>query len=296
VTTSQPSPAGAGAAPPLPPPTGISGVGEAPVCPLCEYDLRGLAEPRCPECGYRFEWAELRDPARRIHPYLFEHHPERNVHFFLRTLFGGLRPRQFWSTLYPTQPSRPRRLLAYWIIFATPLLIAGIVHLYLMSEAVRAQAWGLRFRSYPPGALLRQTLNRDVRGPAFGMIALASVAWPAASLAALMVFQISMRRAKVRWVHVVRCVVYASDLVLWLTPPVVAGMAVYWIGASAPLHDLVAVGSVFLPIFAWGVFATRLSIAYQRYLKFDRPALTVLCSQLIVVLAYAKLDLIVQGF
>ena len=45
-------------------------------CPLCEYNLRGLSEPRCPECGYRFEWAELRDPSRRLHPYLFEHHPE----------------------------------------------------------------------------------------------------------------------------------------------------------------------------------------------------------------------------
>ncbi len=25
------------------------------LCPLCEYDLRMLAEPRCPECGYRFD-------------------------------------------------------------------------------------------------------------------------------------------------------------------------------------------------------------------------------------------------
>src|SRR5687768_18521450 len=35
---------------------------EVPHCPLCDYDLRGLAEPRCPECGYRFTWEELRDP------------------------------------------------------------------------------------------------------------------------------------------------------------------------------------------------------------------------------------------
>jgi hypothetical protein len=27
---------------------------------------RGLAEPRCPECGYWFEWADLRDPAKRL--------------------------------------------------------------------------------------------------------------------------------------------------------------------------------------------------------------------------------------
>ena len=62
-------------------------------CPMCDYDLRGQIEPRCPECGYRFDWDELRDPTRRVHQYLFELHPERNVWSFVRTLLGGLRPR-----------------------------------------------------------------------------------------------------------------------------------------------------------------------------------------------------------
>src|SRR5437867_9803555 len=84
-------------------------------CPLCDYNLRGLSEPRCPECGYQFVWDEVLDPARRKHPYLFEHHPEANVASFFRTLLGGLRPRRFWSSLLPVQPSRPRRLLMYWV-------------------------------------------------------------------------------------------------------------------------------------------------------------------------------------
>ena len=42
-------------------------------CFRCGYNLRGLAQPRCPECGLEFEWADLFDPARRRHPYLFEH-------------------------------------------------------------------------------------------------------------------------------------------------------------------------------------------------------------------------------
>ncbi len=28
-------------------------------CPRCGYDLRGLPEPRCPECGEPFDPAEL---------------------------------------------------------------------------------------------------------------------------------------------------------------------------------------------------------------------------------------------
>jgi hypothetical protein len=47
-------------------------------CPLCEYNLRGIRDPRCPECGYRFEWPDMLSPRRADHPYLFEHHPERN--------------------------------------------------------------------------------------------------------------------------------------------------------------------------------------------------------------------------
>jgi hypothetical protein len=77
-------------------------------CPLCEYNLRGLTDPRCPECGYRFAWDELLDPARQVHPYLFEHHPKRNVWSFFKTLVGAQRPTRFWQARARDQPSRPR--------------------------------------------------------------------------------------------------------------------------------------------------------------------------------------------
>ena|GEM_PF-5178637 len=28
-------------------------------CPECAYNLHGLTVPRCPECGFRFEWSDL---------------------------------------------------------------------------------------------------------------------------------------------------------------------------------------------------------------------------------------------
>src|SRR5437867_12716435 len=85
-------------------------------CPLCEYNLRGLAEPRCPECGYRFEWAELLDPEHPRHRYIFEHHRRRNLWSFYRTLVGGLRARKFWSNLRPTHVLDARRLVIYWLM------------------------------------------------------------------------------------------------------------------------------------------------------------------------------------
>jgi len=85
-------------------------------CPLCEYNLRGLSEPRCPECGYRFAWAEVLDPSRRNHSFLFEHHPRTWYTSFWKTLWAGWRPRLFWTTLHPTQRSYPYRLAVYYLL------------------------------------------------------------------------------------------------------------------------------------------------------------------------------------
>jgi hypothetical protein len=48
-------------------------------CPLCNYNLRGLTEPRCPECGHRFAWKDLIAPDGMIYPFLFEHQPRPKV-------------------------------------------------------------------------------------------------------------------------------------------------------------------------------------------------------------------------
>ncbi|MBU0618341.1 MAG: hypothetical protein KKI02_11535 [Planctomycetes bacterium] len=32
-------------------------------CPECEYNLTGLADPRCPECGTTFDWEDVRQAA-----------------------------------------------------------------------------------------------------------------------------------------------------------------------------------------------------------------------------------------
>jgi hypothetical protein len=97
------------------------------LCPLCNYNLRGLAEARCPECGGQFNWDELRDPAKRLHPYLFEHHPARKIWSLFRTLRGGLLPRRFWTTLLPVQPSYPKRLILYWLICTALALMSCVI-------------------------------------------------------------------------------------------------------------------------------------------------------------------------
>src|SRR5207237_5848404 len=65
------------------------------LCPLCEYNLRGLADARCPECGHRFDWRDITNRDLH-HPYLFEHHPAHNFKSFFRALLGSFSPLIFW--------------------------------------------------------------------------------------------------------------------------------------------------------------------------------------------------------
>ena len=291
------------------------------LCPLCEYDLRGLAEPRCPECGYRFDWRDLRDPARRKHPYLFEHHPERNVRSFLRTMLGHLRPRKFWGGLRPSQPSNPRRLLIYAVVIVLSSAVAptaAVLHVFeqLWSEmSADRRRVAARFASLPstwfqqrfPGATTQQVLDRFAPEPTPRLVAKVMFApvmsrmmiahampllWPALSFLPLMIFVTSMRRARVRRAHFARCIVYAADVVVWangLLALLVVGQTLrrVLLGGPSDLPDQfaayrVAAATVFA--LALLAFVYRLIVAFKKYLHFDHPVSTVLATQVIVFL------------
>ena len=95
-------------------------------CPLCDYSLRGLTEPRCPECGFAFTWAELRDAERHRHRWLFEHGRGRNVKSFLATFWRSAFPMRFWRAVTPANPVHVGRLVAYWLLAGLPLLAVAV--------------------------------------------------------------------------------------------------------------------------------------------------------------------------
>jgi hypothetical protein len=296
-------------------------------CPLCDYNLRGLPEPRCPECGFRFEWPDLLDPARRIHPFVFEHHPERGAWSFTRTLWAGLNPTKFWRSLHPAQPARPRRLVAYLILVASGLLAVNAVH---VGTQIVGTASGLRgFRGMlqarlanpDTGPKLAQALKTRYGSVSAGLDAMAPpvlsaafakelvaalrrdqlisllsavyLLWAPLTLAALLVFRWSMRKARIGPVHVLRCTVYSFDVTVWvslayaLVATVMAATTMSFTIAR-DLFDLwvVSVGCALL----WMTY--RLYVAYKVYLQFDRPFATALASQTIVLLTGINLMLL----
>jgi len=296
------------------------------ICPLCDYDLRGLVDPRCPECGYAFTWDELRDPTRRLHPYLFEHHPERNIWSFRKTLLGSLLPRRFWRTLFPTQPSFPRRLACYGFLVAAvvvvPFCLLVVERVYRMDQAMRAQR-ALHTRTMTPQfaadlqaqygsvqAWMDQSMPlfpspqyfrfRNITGwwdlGGYFQVAAFVLLWPWMTFASLLIFRASMRRARVRPVHVLRCVIYTADAAVvaallvgafWYFSDAWFPRTWFWSGVwwsygsdgAAPI----AIGVIFV------ILTYRLWIAYRRYLRFEHALATAIASQVMIALLTVKL-------
>lgn len=307
-------------------------IDEDVTCPLCEYNLRGLATPRCPECGYRFTWQEMLAPERRRHPFLFEHHPNQNYYSFRMTLWHGLWPRRFWTTMHPVQPHRKLRMLVYFLLVSilsvalyvpSTVIQTAIVTVWSLSSArendllMLNQSGNEQWRDqlirrygsveayldaiYPKAerkAVVREIwkdFNWMARFPGFvlqrwGFLIGSVVLWPLATIVSLMVFQASMRRARIRLVHVARAVVYSYDVVLWMTGAMLL-VALLKLTMNLYTVGLMEVASYGAAVILLGIFSYRLWAAYRYYLRFDRPIATVAASQLIALLLVANLVL-----
>ena len=117
---------------------------------------------------------------------------------------------------------------------------------------------------------------------AVGSIAILAL-WPWLTFSALGVFQISMRRAKVNGAHVLRCVLYSFDVLLWVgafSLAETAGYLIVWLArGNWPLPMEISAWAA-LGVGLFGVF--RLWAAYRDYLHFHAPLATVLAAQAVV--------------
>lgn len=307
------------------------------LCPLCDYNLRGLTEPRCPECGHRSTWEELRNRPP-LHPYLFEHHPNRNVWSFVRTVVGSVRPIKFWQSVKPAMKLFTGRLIVFALlclliaVVASGFGIFGSAVQMAQANAARKQAlmqtisgrinpnsssydpalaarvniWIKQYgslqatleHSFPPitsplfwaNAFRQGMFSRQQQGTADRAAALV-LCWVPLTFLSLLIFQISMRRARIRTGHVLRCVVYTAAPICFY--------GIYLIAVSVCISVFVVPGYMDFTFFAsMGLLlflAIRLAVAYRLYLRFHQAIATVLASQIIVALALLKINLMLLG-
>ncbi|MHC4675411.1 MAG: hypothetical protein ACYTBZ_23245 [Planctomycetota bacterium] len=292
------------------------------LCPLCDYNLRMLTVPRCPECGYRFEWSEMLDPRRRLHPYLFEHHPGRNYKSFRQTVFGGWRPKKFWTSLHPIQPSYPKRLMMYWCLAAGVLLFTLLcTYIFILVVTVNDDySWQSKWVKNPTlqpmwrqhvlkqygsaeaflDGLYLRLLRTQVSSRYFwrnvSAVILVPLLWPWLTFAALMVFRWSMRLAKVKTIHVLRCCLYSFDIVSWYGLLLLGISIIVLMTISTPIfaYDYMTFNVICIWLLAVLVGVWRLWMAYRYYLRFNHSFMTVLSSQIIVFMLAMQLLFIIN--
>jgi hypothetical protein len=260
-------------------------------CLNCGYRFYGLSEMRCPECGNAFTWEQVLDDYRRRRKPFFEYRWRRQpVRSLTRTWIWALRPSRLWTRFDIHDPPQVGPLIALVIIS-----LVGFVLSVGLDNGFRAwlRAWyfGRRGAGWQTTwlDLPRFILDgfRFVTTEAF-----LAVAWVAASFAALMVFRQSMRRCKVRTVHVLRVWAHAAPLMLPLAVGVFFTVNCLCLFLRGGGWYLPAVAMVMLPAYAtWS-----LGHAYKRYLRVPHSFAVAFASQLIAALgAVAAYDTIGPG-
>lgn len=294
------------------------------LCPLCDYNLRGLIEPRCPECGHGFLWSELLRQSNLHPPWLFEYRKSRKFTSIVLTFFWSQTPGRFWLAVRPTQEPVVRRLilyslcvasLAFVMIVADRSAIAGKYYYSIIQSRREGKAYAelsmrrpsyramvlkeygsvdaMIDRRYPIASLLDVVRLMARNSEQVGIVfLLAAIAWPWLTLGSLLIFLRSMRKSQVKIAHVLRCAIYSTDVIslLMLVP---AGFLIIPPLVTATLRNLY-VGSwnwnVFLagwlcvPLLLGMIVAWKLAAAYRQYLGFPHAVAVAVASQLIVVL------------
>lgn len=266
-------------------------------CPLCEYNLRGLIEPRCPECGHRFDWDEVSNRNNTQHPFLFEHGRSHLLWRGWRTGVSSLMPMRFWKTVRPTMRINIRRLVIYWLMYTVPVLlgICAYVGIAAYRLELRLLSYGLRRPLAWSDCLLMQ-LRRDwvIYGTALFLLV-----WPWITLLALRMFWVTLQRSEIRRGHPVRVVVYSGDIA-WALALFVVGLAFfenpymyqsqYFSFMYRMLKSLGLLGheiTMFKAAMVMQVILTyRISVASKKYLATPQPVIMAIITQLVSMLLF----------
>ena len=240
-------------------------------CPLCGYDVRGLPEPRCPECGHQFDPEALRRAKFERRDWLFEHAQRRLALAFIGTTLRSLVPWMFWNDISPAHAVVARRLRLWAIVWISVIVASNVsamawttIRLYLLAHAPPL-ATGMTILPsgryvYPIGPTAGSSgptapayigwgrsqfgwmdaINfsfEEIRGPSAIAAVSAVLAWPAITLLALSLFGITLRRAGIQRGHLWRCALYAWPGALLTTGFGVAVLIVCGFARSTMMFD-----------------------------------------------------------
>jgi hypothetical protein len=264
-------------------------------CGTCGYHLYGLTENRCPECGGEFSWEDALERHYRKSINLFEYQAGRRpIRSLVSTWFRTLRPSKFWNGVRLTDPPRVKPLVVTLgvtvILYAACVVSLGGFQSWLdelLSTWRWYQSWDFMRPWYEdlPRTVLAQIGSRLM----FAQIIVIAV-WMIVTLLAMMVFQQSMRRSKVRNVQLVRVWAYACSPLLPIVTVTgyIAGCVMVWFNLTrfwwwAP--------TPWIALFVVAFAARSIQIAYSDYLRIPHRTAVAAATQFIAVLAAGYIEM-----
>lgn len=259
-------------------------------CARCDYELRLLPQPRCPECGLQFEWQRVLTSAATISDFLFEHNwRTRPVRSLATTVWRTFFPRRFWDSvsIHDRVCVGPLAALMLAAVAAFLLLIPGLA--YVGSLLLRGLEALLMLNGQSPmqigysAATLEYISTVVISGFAFPLyVARFSVPLLTVligTIGILFALDDTMSRCNVRPAQLYRAVVYAflPTCILMAACVVVSTALMPWIEL---FYSQFILGfsfdfllSALALVVCWLTFATFLSVGLRRYLQLPRARL-----------------------
>jgi hypothetical protein len=234
-------------------------------CAECSYQLFGLQEKRCPECGTPFEWSEALAVARtrvnRLFEFLWFDNP---VPGLMRSMWlAGFRPTKLWAQ-YDLH-ARPKVVALLLLILVQWLLFARGWHIiaWMADPAMNGISVWL-------GSRIRFVYRFRVDAWFLPFMAVVCIV----TFASIQLFFQTKRRLGIRWTDTLR--VYAHATVFasfcttgWCILEVLLDATLFFTPALARA-SVAAYPMLAHTVFAIGLIVTwaHLSIGFRRYLKF----------------------------
>jgi hypothetical protein len=246
-------------------------------CPHCDYNLRGLPELRCPECGHDFDVKRVRSRPE-ISVYLFERKQWTDFRSLIRTAVAGFRPREYWTAVDRIGPPRIRMILWYWFAGAF-LYMVTVCHWILAAAFYYAAHRG------PGSSTFFSELFSGLSLVLLYYFGILQLSWPWSTFAVLWFFRGSMRRDRIGAGRLLRCALYCFDTPLWMgilllpfsTVEVIVTMFGYTLGLDVFFVITCLLGLTGAIVGCW-----RLRMALETHLWTDQPSVVLVMSQIAV--------------
>lgn len=258
------------------------------VCRKCGYHLYGLRDTRCPECGESFTWNQVLDDYHRRQKPLFEYRwREEPIRSLVRSWWLTLRPGKLWRLIDIHDRPRVGPLLVILVVATIALTVVDIVASFIEVAIAYwrfAREMAARGRSVPSlGGMLPTVAWLAWNNRLFFEFVRIVGIWSFFTFVSLLVFQQSLRRCRVRTVHVFRVCVYAVigvaplvAAVFFTTGAVLDGLDIYWIEAQIATVALVLVV---------GFGAVSVGLGYRRYIRMPHSVGVVIAAHVMGLLA-----------